>query len=60
VFARLWFALSVIWGTLMLLACLNPNANAAGREWMLAFAIAPFALGLLLRWTYRYVVTGRP
>jgi hypothetical protein len=60
VFARLWFALSVIWGALMLLICLNPNANDAGREGLLAFAIAPFVLGLLVRWTYRYVVTGRP
>ena len=55
---RAWFALSVIWAFAMLIAMANPNANEGGREWLLALAIAPFALGIGLKYFVRYVATG--
>jgi hypothetical protein len=56
---RAWFALSVIWGILMLIAASNPNANEAGRDWLYAFAVTPFLFGLLVKKIAKYVVTGR-
>ena len=55
---RAWFALSVIWALLMLIAMANPNANEGGREWLLAFAIAPFAAGIVLKYFFRYILRG--
>ena len=55
---RAWFALSVIWALLMLIAMANPNANEGGREWLVAFAIAPLAAGIGLKYFFRYVSTG--
>jgi len=36
----------------------NPNANEGGREWLLAFAVAPFASGIGLKYFLRYVLRG--
>jgi hypothetical protein len=42
----------------MFLAMLNPNANEGGREFLFAFAVAPFIAGVLLKRLVQYVVTG--
>jgi len=58
VLTRAWFALSVLWAFAMLIAMANPNANEGGREWLLAFAVAPFALGIGLKYFFRYILRG--
>lgn len=42
----------------MLLAMCTLDMNEGGREYVLAFAVAPFIAGVLLKRLAQYVVTG--
>ena len=54
---RLWFVVSVGWAALFFFNCMT-RERFSFDQFDAVLVFGPFALGLLLRWTYRYVRFG--
>jgi len=57
--ARLWFVLSIVWALCVLLP--NPASTWSNPEMakkLLLEAFAPFILGIALKLTTRYIISG--